>query len=211
MRSLYPMRVVVLIGLFAWLVIKATETQPLPDWRSGELVAVVPDASMVTDSAFESDLVTLFAKHLNVRVRLVKLTSDDNFTVAQGTGGGTATATVFGVTSGAYSTSSTTSISTMTLLTQDDAANAIEILDNTLRQLNSRRATLGATQNRLESTIKNLSTTVENLSAANSRVRDADIAEETGNLTKMQILQQAGISVLAQANVSTQAVLSLLQ
>lgn len=146
-----------------------------------------------------------------VHAASVKLTSDDNFTVAQGTGGGTATATVFGVTSGAYSTSSTTSISTMTLLTQDDAANAIEILDNTLRQLNSRRATLGATQNRLESTIKNLSTTVENLSAANSRVRDADIAEETGNLTKMQILQQAGISVLAQANVSTQAVLSLLQ
>ncbi len=76
MRSLYPMRVVVLIGLFAWLVIKATETPPLPDWRSGELVAVVPDASMVTDSAFESDLVTLFAKYLNVRVRLIKQTSD---------------------------------------------------------------------------------------------------------------------------------------
>lgn len=77
MRSLYPMRVVVLVGLFAWLVIKATGTPPLPDWRSGELVAVVPDASMVTDSAFESDLVTLFAKHLNVRVRLVKQTSDE--------------------------------------------------------------------------------------------------------------------------------------
>jgi membrane-bound lytic murein transglycosylase F len=76
MRSLYPMRVVVLVGLFAWLVIKATETPPLPDWRSGELVAVVPDAAMVTDSAFESDLVTLFAKHLNVRVRMVKQTSD---------------------------------------------------------------------------------------------------------------------------------------
>ncbi len=77
MRSLFPLRVVVLIGLFAWLVIKATETTPLPDWRHGELVAVVPDASMVTDSAFESDLVTLFAKHLNVRVRLIKQTSDE--------------------------------------------------------------------------------------------------------------------------------------
>lgn len=77
MRSLFPLRVVVLIGLFAWLVIKAIETPPLPDWRSGELVAVVPDATMVTDSAFESDLVTLFAKHLNVRVRLVKQTSDE--------------------------------------------------------------------------------------------------------------------------------------
>lgn len=77
MRSLYPLRVVVLVGLFAWLVIKATETPPLPDWRTEELVAVVPDASMVTDSAFESDLVTLFAKHLNVRVRLLKQTSDE--------------------------------------------------------------------------------------------------------------------------------------
>lgn len=77
MRSLYPLRVIVLIGLFAWLVIKATETTPLPDWRSVELVAVIPDAAMVTDSAFEADLVSLFAKHLNVRVRLVKQTSDE--------------------------------------------------------------------------------------------------------------------------------------
>ena len=77
MRSLYPLRVIVLIGLFAWLVIKATESTPLPDWRSVELVAVIPDDTMVTDSAFEAELVTLFAKHLNVRVRLIKQTSDE--------------------------------------------------------------------------------------------------------------------------------------
>jgi len=76
MRSLYPLRVLVLIGLISWLALKAMETPPLPDWRDGELVAVVPDESMVVDSAFESDLVGQFAKHLNVRVRLLKLPAD---------------------------------------------------------------------------------------------------------------------------------------
>ncbi|GAB1232250.1 membrane-bound lytic murein transglycosylase MltF [Ferrigenium sp. UT5] len=77
MRSLYPLRVIVLIGLFAWLAIKAMSSPPVPDWRSGELVAVVPDKSMVTDSAFESDLLALFGKHLNLRVKLLKLPPDE--------------------------------------------------------------------------------------------------------------------------------------
>ena len=77
MRSLYPLRVLVLIGLFTWLTLKAMETPPLPDWREGELVAVVPDETMVVDSAFESDLVGLFAKHLNVRVRVLKQPADE--------------------------------------------------------------------------------------------------------------------------------------
>ncbi len=76
MRSLYPLRVIVLIGLVAWLTIKSISVPPLPDWRAGELVAVVPDASMVTDSAFESDLLALFGKHLNLRVKLLPLTPD---------------------------------------------------------------------------------------------------------------------------------------
>ncbi|MEW5904419.1 MAG: membrane-bound lytic murein transglycosylase MltF [Pseudomonadota bacterium] len=76
MRSLYPLRVFVLIALSAWLALKVIEQPPLPDWRAGELVAVVPDASMVTDSAFEADLVTLFAKHLNARVKIIKQPAD---------------------------------------------------------------------------------------------------------------------------------------
>ncbi|MDP2759309.1 MAG: membrane-bound lytic murein transglycosylase MltF [Sideroxyarcus sp.] len=76
MRSLYPLRVIVLIGLFSWLAIKSTASAPLPDWRKGELVAVVPDASMVTDSAFEADLLALFGKHLDVRIKLLKLPPD---------------------------------------------------------------------------------------------------------------------------------------
>jgi flagellin len=77
--------------------------------------------------------------------------------------------------------------------------------------VNSLRSELGAVQNRFESTIANLATSSENLSAANSRILDADFASETAKLAKSQVLQQAGISVLAQANARPQQVLSLLQ
>ena len=72
------------------------------------------------------------------------------------------------------------------------------------------RADFGAVQNRLQSTINNVSIALENLSAANSRIRDVDIAEETAELTKNNVLMQAGTSVLAQANQSSNAALSLL-
>jgi len=91
------------------------------------------------------------------------------------------------------------------------ASQAIEIADAALQQISSIRADLGAVQNRFESTISNLATTAENLSAANSRILDADFAAETAKLSKSQVLQQAGISVLAQANARPQQVLSLLQ
>ena len=90
------------------------------------------------------------------------------------------------------------------------ANNAIERIDEALGKLSSNRGALGALQNRLGSTISNLENVSQNLSAANSRVRDADFASETANLTKSQILQQAGIAMLAQANQSGQGVLSLL-
>ncbi|MEJ2668784.1 MAG: flagellin [Gammaproteobacteria bacterium] len=91
-----------------------------------------------------------------------------------------------------------------------NANNAIERIDDALQTLSSSRADLGALQNRLSSTISNLENVSQNLQAANSRIRDADFASETANLTKSQILQQAGISMLAQANASQQSVLSLL-
>jgi flagellin len=88
---------------------------------------------------------------------------------------------------------------------------AIRAADAALSKINSTRADLGAVQNRFESTINNLATSVENLSASNSRILDADFAAETAKLSKSQVLQQAGISVLAQANARPQQVLSLLQ
>ncbi|HET6472845.1 MAG TPA: flagellin, partial [Pseudomonadales bacterium] len=72
-------------------------------------------------------------------------------------------------------------------------------------------ANLGAIQNRLDSTISTISINVENLSAANSRVMDADFASETAELSRTQILQQAGVAILAQANAQPQLVLSLLK
>jgi len=93
----------------------------------------------------------------------------------------------------------------------ENANESIKRIDAALQAVNGVRSELGAVQNRFDSTIANLATTSENLSAANSRILDADFAAETAKLSKSQVLQQAGISVLAQANARPQQVLSLLQ
>ncbi len=92
-----------------------------------------------------------------------------------------------------------------------DAQAAITSVDGALDDVATLAATLGASQNRLESTIANLTAVSENLSASKSRIVDADFAAETANLTKAQILQQAGTAVLAQANAAPQTVLGLLR
>jgi len=83
-------------------------------------------------------------------------------------------------------------------------------LDTDIAAISTTRGSLGATQNRLESTVRNLSVTSENLAAAESRIRDVDVAEEMMSFTRSQILQQAGTSMLAQANGVSQSALSLL-
>lgn len=90
------------------------------------------------------------------------------------------------------------------------ASRAISHLDAALSIVSSQRATLGAVQNRLQHTINNLEVASENLTAANSRIRDVDMAKEMANFTKTQILVQAGTAMLAQANQAPQAVLKLL-
>ena len=94
--------------------------------------------------------------------------------------------------------------------TMDNAQSMIDIIDGMITAVGSKRAELGAVQNRLGSSISNLSNISENVSAARSRVRDADFAEETAKLTSTQILQQASSSILAQANQRPQTALSLL-
>ena len=108
------------------------------------------------------------------------------------------------------STSSTTS-KTLDISTASGAQSAIAVIDGALATVSSDRADLGAIQNRFESIVSNLSTNAENQSAARSRIMDADFAVETASLTRGQILQQAGIAVLAQANAAPQNVLALLQ
>jgi flagellin len=103
------------------------------------------------------------------------------------------------------------SVGAVDISTQSGSNSALSVLDQALSFLGDSRADLGAVQNRLESTISNLSNISENVAAARSRVQDADFAAETAALTRAQILQQAGVAMLAQANAAPQSVLSLLQ
>jgi flagellin len=111
------------------------------------------------------------------------------------------------------STISTTDlgVSGIAVSTQASASAAIASIDQALNTLSSSRAGMGAIQNRLEQTITRLGVTSENLGAAESRIRDADMAEEMISFTKSQILQQSGTAMLAQANQAPQTVLSLLR
>jgi flagellin len=93
---------------------------------------------------------------------------------------------------------------------KDDARNGIDKVDTALSKVFEARANLGAFQNKLQSTVNNIGITKENLSAARSRIADADVASETANLVKSNILQAAGISVLSQANMAPQQALKLL-
>jgi flagellin len=101
-------------------------------------------------------------------------------------------------------------VETIDVTTADSAQDAISIIDGAISAIDSQRAILGAVQNRFENTIANLNNIAENVSAARSRIRDTDFAAETAELTRSQILQQAGTTILAQANQIPQAVLSLL-
>lgn len=103
-----------------------------------------------------------------------------------------------------------TALSTIALDTAANASTALAIIDASITDLSTARATVGATQNRFETTINNLAVAAENMAAANSRIRDVDVAEETAALTRNQILAQAGLAVLAQANQIPAAALSLL-
>jgi flagellin len=107
--------------------------------------------------------------------------------------------------------STTTGLTGLSVASYAGASLAIQQVDSALSQVNSARATIGAVQNRFESVVANLATTSENLSAARSRIQDTDFAAETANLTRAQILQQAGTAMLAQANSAPNNVLSLLR
>lgn len=111
----------------------------------------------------------------------------------------------------ATTTSSLSSLSQVDISTAKGASNALDTIDAALAQINSGRASLGAIQNRFTSVIASLATTSENLTASRGRIQDADFAAETANLTRSQILQQAGTAMLAQANSGPQSVLSLLK
>lgn len=128
----------------------------------------------------------------------VKLNSDAAFSVD-------AAATVFSATSSTLS-----SVASVDISNQTGSNNALGVIDSAIAFVDNARGDLGAVQNRFESTIANLQNISENVTAARSRIMDADIAQETSAMTKQNILQQAGVSILAQANQAPQLALSLL-
>ena len=135
----------------------------------------------------------------------ISLNSSEIFSITTNNVGGLAKSGL------ASATPTLTAINTIDLSSVAGANAAIALADGALAQVSTIRANLGAVQNRLGSTIANLSATSENLSAARSRVQDADFAAETANLTRNQVLQQAGVAILSQANQLPQLALSLLR
>jgi len=134
----------------------------------------------------------------------VSFSSPETFSVTSGAAGGLFTTT-------GANNSTLDAVSSIDIGTQQGANDALAIIDSAIQFIDNSRGDLGAIQNRLESTVANLDNISENLSAARSRVLDADYAMETASLTRQQILQQAGVAMLAQANQSPQVALSLLQ
>ena len=129
------------------------------------------------------------------------------------TSGGFTTAAT-GITGGeidAIASASTAGIDTLSIETVEDAWLAMKQIDDSIKQVNGARATLGAVQSRFENAVSNIMIQSENTSAARGRIVDADFAQETANMSKSQILQQAGTAMVAQANQLPQQVLSLLR
>jgi flagellin len=133
----------------------------------------------------------------------IRLSASENITL-----GGTQADIGFASTSIAKDTTTLASVSVTSVA---NAETAIQRVDASLTSVSSLRSQLGAIQNRFESTISNLQTVSENLTASRSRIQDADFAAETAVLTRAQILQQAGVAVLAQANAAPQTILGLLR
>jgi len=166
---------------------------------SGSTPAVVGNAATQikmtdsSDAAINGTVVTLGTDHYILR---------DNGDVFK------ATATPDAANNSITFKADATAVADKAVLTQTQPLGTI---DAALQQVDSLRSDLGAVQNRFQSTITNLNNTVNNLSAARSRIEDADYAVEVSNMTRAQILQQAGTAVLAQANQVPQTVLSLLR
>ncbi len=142
----------------------------------------------------------------------ISFNSSSTFNVTSNISGNASTGTsLFAGAPSSANASSLNNVSSIDVSTQSGANDAIAICDGALNQVNAVRAQLGAVQNRFSSTISNIANNIQNLEAARSRILDADFAAETANLTRAQILQQAGIAILAQANQLPQNVLALLR
>ncbi len=212
---------------------------PVVSDDAGDITVKVGDGDAITVSVITGDTADTLAQRINDKgisgltasvdsaTGFLKLTSDvkgtatgtaANITVADAAGNtnGTAAA-IFGGTALTAAGTDTSEAARTGLVSEIDvsdaegAQEAVQIIDGAIGLIDSQRADLGAVQNRFENTISNLQNISENSSAARGRIQDTDFAAETANLSKNQILQQAGTAILAQAKQLPQAVLSLLQ
>ncbi|WP_028582110.1 flagellin [Desulfogranum japonicum] len=173
----------------------------------------VSGASIYATGAADPDIFSVGAVRLisgdrdSCRVAgYVELYSEKTFTAYSDISG----STIFNVNAGEIKTPDEQTVSSIDISSVEGASDAMMICDAALGQIDSQRADLGAVQNHFESTISNLQNIVENVSAARSRILDADIAKESSQMTKQSILQQAGTSVLSQANSQPELILKLL-
>ena len=192
---------------------------------SAEIAALIKSQADTTSnvtaviSGTNSDIVTLTAddgSNISVESTLTAGTLGTGGTAGTGnlSSGGAITVTASDGSTSALASGTASAInkvSTLKVDTQANARNAIDAVDSALKQINEGRAKMGAFQSRFESVVSNLNQGAENAQSGRSRVQDADFAVESANLAKNQVLQQAGMSVLAQANALPQQVLALLQ
>src|SRR5690606_30106360 len=139
----------------------------------------------------------------SVEEGVLKLSSTENITVAEGKVAGGMAAVGLAATDGSVGNGlaevTPDKVSDLNILDAENAQKAIQVLDDAIASVDSTRADLGAVQNRFDSTISNLQNIAENASAARGRIMDTDYAAESANLAKNQIMQQAGTAMLAQA------------
>ena len=176
------------------------------------LTIQIGDAEPVSVAAGDYSTTQQFVDAVNIALggnASAELNDDGTLTITS-----SETVTIGGADGPAFFTATTYpaegDLTTVNILTVLGSNDAILRVDSALTEVSDLRSTFGAIQNRFESTIANLATTAESLTASRSRIQDADFAAETANLTRAQILQQAGTAILAQANALPQNVLSLL-
>ena len=185
-------------------------TARTPEERLGQVVEAINRGT--ADTGVTAFLRKLDSGEYSVELLSSKLSADGSAAEVALAGFSSAKTGVAGPLSIANNdATSTAGINTLTIETMEDSWLAMKQIDDSLNQVNEARATLGAVQSRFESAVANIMTQSENTSAARGRIMDADFAAETANLSKAQILQQAGTAMVAQANQLPQQVLSLLQ
>jgi len=180
----------------------------------GRNITVTASSNAAASSTNTGITATTGASTTSTSSLTLNSTSSAGITITDGNGAGTTAAGLVGTGTGGFTAATVTvgaGVSSLDLSTASGATSALATIDAALQSINTSRASLGAFQNRFSSAVSSLQTTSENLSASRSRIRDADFAQETANLTRGQVLQQAGTAILARANALPQGVLALLR